>query len=81
MRRSQNASMEIPAKSMSASQLKPDPFKEIDEVEPEHDMRKIFIESYGVEMSFPGYYYSDAKFVPTNSDYILSSSWHIIPEN
>ena len=51
------------------------------EDESEHDMRKIFIESYGVEMSFPAYYYSDAKFVPTNSDYILSTSWHIIPEN
>jgi hypothetical protein len=67
---------------MTASQLKPDPFNETNnEDELEMDMRKIFIESYGVEMSFPGYYYSDAKFVPTNSDYILSTSWHIIPEN
>ena len=44
-------------------------------------MRKIFIENYGVEMSFPAYYYADAKFVPNNSNYILSTSWHIIPEN
>ena len=28
------------------------------------DMRKIFLESYGVEMNFPGYYYFDSKFVP-----------------
>ena len=80
LRRSQNTSQELQLKSMTASQLKPDPFK-TPEPEIEDDMRKIFIENYGVEMSFPAYYYSDAKFVPNNSNYILSTSWHIIPEN
>ena len=37
------------------------------------------MDSYGVEMIFPAYYYSDAKFVPNNPEYVLSSSWHIIP--
>ena len=80
LRRSQNASQEIAAKSLSASELRPDPFLTT-EPDCEDDMRKIFIENYGVEMSFPAYYYSDAKFVPNNSNYILSTSWHIIPEN
>ena len=43
------------------------------------DMRKVYLESYGVELDFPGYYYSDSKFVPNNPDYIVSLSWHIIP--
>ena len=43
------------------------------------DMRKVYLESYGVELDFPGYYYSDSKFVPNNQDYIVSLSWHIIP--
>lgn len=43
------------------------------------DMRKVFLESYGVELDFPGYYYYDSKFVPSNTDYVVSTSWHIIP--
>ena len=47
---------------------------------PDHDMRKIFLESYGVEMDFPGYYYYDSKFVPAHSDYITVLAWHIVPQ-
>ena len=42
-------------------------------------MRKVYLESYGVELDFPGYYYCDSKFVPNNTDYIVTLSWHIIP--
>ena len=43
------------------------------------EMRKVFLESYGVEMDFPGYYYSDSKFVPNEDKYIIVTAWHIIP--
>ena len=43
-------------------------------------LRQVFLESYGVEMSFPGYYYSDAKFVPNHNEYIVCTSWHIVPD-
>lgn len=43
-------------------------------------LRQIFLESYGVEMNFPGYYYQDAKFVPNHNEYIICASWHIVPD-
>ena len=43
------------------------------------ELRKVFLESYGVEMDFPGYYYSDSKFVPNEEKYIIVLAWHIIP--
>ena len=42
-------------------------------------MRKVYLDSYGVELDFPGLYYYDSKFVPNNTDYIVTTSWHIVP--
>lgn len=42
-------------------------------------MRKIFIESYGIELDFGGFYYSDSKFVPNHEEYIITACWHIVP--
>ena len=44
-------------------------------------MRSVFLESYGVEMNFPGYYYYDSKFVPLEgkTNYIIVLAWHIVP--
>ena len=46
------------------------------------DMRQVFLESYGVEMEFPGFYYYDAKFVPKadSHNYIVVLAWHIVPQ-
>ena len=49
-------------------------------LEENSDMRKIFMETYGIEMKFPAYYYNEAKFVPKNPEFVLSTSWHIIPD-
>ena len=45
-------------------------------------MRQVFLESYGVEMEFPGFYYYDAKFVPKANvhKYIIVLAWHIVPQ-
>ena len=43
-------------------------------------MRKIFIESYGIELDFGGFYYSDSKFVPNHEKYIITACWHIVPK-
>ena len=42
-------------------------------------MRKIFIENYGVEMEYPGYYLMDARFVPYDEKYLINLSWLINP--
>ena len=44
-------------------------------------MRSVFMESFGVEMDFPGYYYYDSKFVPheDKKNYIIVLAWHIVP--
>ena len=46
------------------------------------DMRQVFLESYGVEMDFPGYYYYDSRFVPKEDKvkYIIVLAWHIVPQ-
>lgn len=43
-------------------------------------MRKVYIDAYGVELDFAGYYYHSSKFVPNHDDLILTLSWHITPE-
>ena len=43
-------------------------------------MRKVFIDSYGVELDFAGFYYHSSKFIPSQKDLILTLSWHIVPE-
>lgn len=43
-------------------------------------MRKMFIEHYGVEMEYPGYYLMDARFVPYHDSYLVNLSWMINPE-
>jgi hypothetical protein len=43
-------------------------------------MRKVFIDAYGVELDFAGFYYSTAKFIPTQKDMIINVCWHIVPE-
>ena len=37
----------------------------------ETDLRKIYIQNYGVKMEFPAYYIQDAKFVPHEPDLIV----------
>lgn len=32
-------------------------------------------------MDFPGYYYSDTKFVPHHESFIVGVSWHITPNS
>ena len=46
----------------------------------ENDLRKVFIQNYGVQMEFPGYYIALAKFVPHYDDYVVQASFHIIPK-
>ena len=43
-------------------------------------MRKVFIDAYGVELDFAGFYYSTCKFIPKQKDLILNVCWHIVPE-
>jgi len=43
-------------------------------------MREVFIDAYGVELDFAGFYYSTARFIPNNKDLIMNISWHIVPE-
>ena len=44
-------------------------------------MRKVFIDAYGVELDFAGYYYSDARFIPNHKEHlIINICWHIVPE-
>ena len=47
-------------------------------------MRKVFIDAYGFELDFAGFYYSTARFIPNHSgekrDWILNVCWHIVPE-
>lgn len=43
------------------------------------DLRKVFIEQYGVQMEVPVYYFKDAKFVPHYSDHIVQTAFHIAP--
>ena len=45
------------------------------------DLRKVFIENYGVQMELPAYYYLDAKFVPHQQNMIVVLAWHIIPSS
>lgn len=58
-----------------------DAFEEQMETSNNDKLRQIFLESYGIEMNFAGYYYQDAKFVPNQNNYLVCSSWHIVPEN
>ena len=44
-----------------------------------NNLRKIFIENYGVEMEYPGYYLMDARFVPYDEKYLINLSWLINP--
>ena len=43
-------------------------------------MRKVYIDSYGVELDFAGFYYHCSKFVPNQGDLVLTLCWHITPE-
>jgi len=45
------------------------------------DLRKVFIENYGVQIDLPAYYYLDAKFVPHHPNMIVVLAWHIIPNS
>ena len=51
-----------------------------EETHTENDLRKIYIENYGVKMEFPAYYIQDAKFVPHKPDLIVQMAQHIIPK-
>ena len=51
-----------------------------EETHTENDLRKIYIENYGVKMEFPAYYIQDAKFVPHEPDLIVQMAQHIIPK-
>ena len=66
------------------SRSKRDSFKEIsntiEDKQEDTDMRKIFIESYGIQLDFGGFYYSDSKFVPNHEEYIITACWHIVPK-
>jgi hypothetical protein len=44
------------------------------------DMRKVYIDSYGVELDFAGFYYHSSKFIPNQNELILTLFWHITPE-
>jgi|APSaa5957512535_1039671.scaffolds.fasta_scaffold91613_1 hypothetical protein len=44
------------------------------------DMRQVFIDAYGVELDFAGFYYHCSKFVPNQEDLVLTLCWHITPE-
>ena len=46
----------------------------------EKDMRKVYIDAYGMELDFAGYYYHSSKFIPNQDDLILTLCWHITPE-
>jgi hypothetical protein len=43
-------------------------------------MRKVYIDAYGVELDFAGFYYHSSKFIPNQNDLILNLCWHITPE-
>ena len=43
------------------------------------DLRRVFIENYGVNMELPRFYYHSAKFVPQSKDLIVILGWHIVP--
>ena len=46
----------------------------------EIDMRRVYIDAYGVELDFAGFYYHSSKFIPNQNDLILTLCWHITPE-
>jgi len=46
----------------------------------ENDMRKVYIDAYGVELDFAGFYYHSSKFIPNQDPLILTLCWHITPE-
>jgi hypothetical protein len=43
-------------------------------------MRKVYIDAYGMELDFAGYYYHSSKFIPNQNELILTLCWHITPE-
>jgi len=44
------------------------------------DLRKVFTEKYGVTMEFPAFYQEHGKIVPNQTDYVVSTAFHIIPK-
>ena len=51
-----------------------------DTYEPE-DLRKKYLQNFGVSMEIPAYYIYDARFVPHVKDYIVTLTWHILPKS
>jgi hypothetical protein len=45
-----------------------------------NNLRSMFVDSYGVTMEIPAYYYYDAKYVPNNINYVVAMNFHIIPK-
>ena len=45
------------------------------------DQRPVFIKNYGVSMEIPAFYYTDAKYVPHVKDFVVTMSYHIVPQN
>jgi len=45
------------------------------------DLRKVYMENYGVSFEFPSYYLNTARFVPHVKGHIVTLAWHIIPRN
>ena len=43
------------------------------------DLRKVFMDQYGVTIEFPAYYHKTAKFVPPKCQYIVTAAFHIVP--
>jgi hypothetical protein len=47
--------------------------------EEEKNLRRVFIQNYGVQMEIPAYYIYDARYVPNNIEYVVTMAFHIYP--
>lgn len=48
-------------------------------VDEDADLRRNFVENYGVSISFPCYYSDNGCIVPHKAGFIVSSGFHVIP--